>query len=313
MFRIRNHRRGMTLVEIVLSIGILGIIAVMMTPVFTGAFLQITTGGSRNQTDWQSAAELENILAGQTTPGATDGPFTFILPGSQTVSTNRFTSSLTSEDGSVDINLFLPVTTPATTLSPTPALTSTPTPSTTPTPALSPTAAPTPASIVDPVTVDPIGWTNENKWVILKYTTNDMQYSVSTDSGSFSNYRAGSTGQTINVTVSDNSKDWYIKVRSKYDYLVFKIITIRKAPAVELTGNKNNTSSYFRWISDENPVIESNGISYYNGLNPTEADGIPIISSANPILNRKTSTNIVAWRIADASGIPSLPTINLVP
>jgi hypothetical protein len=220
---------------------------------------------------------------------------------------------MTSEDGPVDINIFIPASSPTPSPSPIPTPTPSPTPTATPTPTPTPTPVPTPVVLVDPVTVDPIGWTSTNKWVILKYTTNDMEWSVSANNSVFTNYTTGSTGQTINVTVANNTAPWYIRVRSKYDFMVYKVITIRAAPAVKLSGNKNTTTSYFIWSSNSVAVIQTDNLAYYRGLTPSAALGIPIISKTNPILNRKTSTNIVAWRIADGSGIPSLPTINLVP
>ncbi len=56
--------KGLTLIEIIVSIFILGIIAVTFLPIFTNSFVYVKTAGNRSIVDFDAQKAMENKLAG---------------------------------------------------------------------------------------------------------------------------------------------------------------------------------------------------------------------------------------------------------
>ena len=65
----KNYENGMTLVEIIVSLAILGIMAAIFLPIFTGMFKWIADAGNRDKAVYQARGAVENAMA-STTPGA---------------------------------------------------------------------------------------------------------------------------------------------------------------------------------------------------------------------------------------------------
>ena len=68
----RNCKKGMTLVEVLLSIAIIGILSIIIFPVFTSAFMIITRAGTKSETIYQDQNIVEDkILLGATSEAST--------------------------------------------------------------------------------------------------------------------------------------------------------------------------------------------------------------------------------------------------
>ena len=63
MLRLQNNQRGLTLIEIMLAIVILGIIAVPIFALFTGSFMNILTLGERSEASTLASSTFVNLRA----------------------------------------------------------------------------------------------------------------------------------------------------------------------------------------------------------------------------------------------------------
>lgn len=106
---------GFTLIEIVVSLMILGIIAVAFLPVFSNSFAHIMSAGKRSKADYAAQKAIENRLAGS---GATfdhinTSENTTVLTidlGPETIVVQGKTVNVTYDDGKQKVTLttFIP-------------------------------------------------------------------------------------------------------------------------------------------------------------------------------------------------------------
>lgn len=60
-----RNQKGLTLIEILIGMAILGIISISFIPVLTSTFIQIYRSGSRTEAQYSNQRILEKILAGE--------------------------------------------------------------------------------------------------------------------------------------------------------------------------------------------------------------------------------------------------------
>lgn len=76
------HKRGYTLVEVILALAILGILAAGLLPVFVSAFMQIVTAGERSETLHEAQNIAENAIYQGVEGNSDQITFTFSNNGS---------------------------------------------------------------------------------------------------------------------------------------------------------------------------------------------------------------------------------------
>ncbi len=62
------NKFGFTLVEIIVSIVIIGIIAILLVPLFSNNILRIHNSGQKSEALYTSQQDIEQVVAGQTMP-----------------------------------------------------------------------------------------------------------------------------------------------------------------------------------------------------------------------------------------------------
>lgn len=102
---VKNTKKGITLMEIILAMAILAIVVIMMTPVLVSGFKQIVISGNRNTTAKVVAGEIENMLAGLDEV-TSEGEVVFALPNDVTVEAYQYSFSEDSQLGSVNMDVF---------------------------------------------------------------------------------------------------------------------------------------------------------------------------------------------------------------
>jgi len=265
-----------TLVEILLSMALLALVAVFVTPVFLGSFQQIAASGRRNQTGYSTSGELESILSGQTSPGASEGEFPILLPGDISVPSLKRTQVLTGREGTVDMSIYEPQ------LDPSPSGSIPTDPSPTPVgPGPSPSVAPSPSPIPSPTVpvgpsptpilqenlhmliVDTRGWSTSSPNIRVSGVNANMEYLLyengTTPAEIFLAFP--SSPNTSIATPADNSKTYQLRVRQRNLPSHYSVYTIRSAPTVEL-NNRQSKDAYFQWISLARRVVEAEGLEY---------------------------------------------------
>lgn len=110
-----QNNKGLTLIEVLVSIVILGIIAVAFLPIFTNSFVYIMSAGKRSKADFEAQRAMENRLAGsgktfdnvETTESGTELSISF---GSDTINVPGKTVNVTYNDGKQNVTLttFIP-------------------------------------------------------------------------------------------------------------------------------------------------------------------------------------------------------------
>lgn len=68
MKKILKNQSGLTLVEVLVSIVIISIIAVLLAPLFSNNFLQVHNSGAKSEALYTSQQDIEQVVAGQTMP-----------------------------------------------------------------------------------------------------------------------------------------------------------------------------------------------------------------------------------------------------
>lgn len=271
-----RSKMGMTLVEIILAMAILGIISILMTPVMVSAFRMITLSGSRHDVAKNVAGVMENKLAGDTV-ASTLGSIQINLPGGITIPGQKFLLNDGSGVQYVDLNGYLinemtpavPTPSPVTpTPSPTPSIPPSPTPTlpagVTPTP--SPTPAPTAAPIsLDNVNVSVADWRITNRVGYIFGTSSAMEYRIlNSDSSPYLNWTTctgnGNRNTSMTISFSDfdaNKKSYTVMVRQKTNPSVSRTFYVRAAPIVRYKyegtvtqGNQTHTKTSFEICPD---------------------------------------------------------------
>jgi prepilin-type N-terminal cleavage/methylation domain-containing protein len=69
---IKKSKKGMTLIEIIISIAILGILAVSFLTLFVTGFSGITGAGNRSKAQYNVQTKIEEELNSSTSPAGTD-------------------------------------------------------------------------------------------------------------------------------------------------------------------------------------------------------------------------------------------------
>lgn len=67
---IKNKTKGMTLIELIISIAIIGIMMVLFSSIFIGGFTSIIKSGKRSEHGMESQGEIEQLIS--TTPSESD-------------------------------------------------------------------------------------------------------------------------------------------------------------------------------------------------------------------------------------------------
>lgn len=62
------NKFGFTLVEIIISIVIIGIIAILLVPLFSNNILRIYNSGQKSEALYTAQQDIEQVVAGQTMP-----------------------------------------------------------------------------------------------------------------------------------------------------------------------------------------------------------------------------------------------------
>lgn len=68
MRKILKDKSGLTLIEILASIVIIGIIAVLLVPLFSNNFLRIHNSGEKSEALLKGQQNIEQVVAGQSMP-----------------------------------------------------------------------------------------------------------------------------------------------------------------------------------------------------------------------------------------------------
>jgi len=89
--RFRDRKKGMTLVEIIVSIAILGIIAVAFLPVFTTGFSSVFHAGNKSEALYRAQQDMEGLIADKTITASPPVENTDKMTITKTVSINSVT------------------------------------------------------------------------------------------------------------------------------------------------------------------------------------------------------------------------------
>jgi competence protein ComGC len=247
---ILHSKFGMTLVEIILAMAILGMIVILMTPVMVNGFRMVTLSGDRHGIAKNVAGDVEDNLAGETVT-ASLSDVVVDLPGGISVDGKTYELNQGSDARYVDLwgyiigsmAVFEPTgTTSSTTPTSTSATTETSSSETSGSETSETTAAPTttaptqPAIELKDVIINVEKWRNDsvvNKTGVILNTTNIMEYHISEIvSGSIvQNWTTCNNTQTI-INLPYNSIDYLVVVRQSTNPANNKHLRIRKAPWV---------------------------------------------------------------------------------
>ena len=260
-----DRRRGMTLIEIILAMAILGLIVILMTPVMVTAFRMVTLSGDRHNIAKNVAGEVEGNLAGETVT-ASLSDVVVDLPGGISVDGKTYELNQGSDARHVDLWGYIinsmavvdptgttstaaPTTSTETSATTSSAETSS-TDETTETTQAPPTTAPTqPAIELKDVTVDVAGWRNDsviNKTGIILNTSTVMQYQITEvlTGNSIQEWAICSNSQTV-ISLPYNNIEYLVVVRQITNPANNKHFRIRKAPLVAFHQiNPSQTSFY---------------------------------------------------------------------
>lgn len=110
MNKIKNiffQNKGLTLVEIIVSLGILGIIAVSFTTLFTHSFKSVFSAGDKSVALFEAQEDMENILSG-TVEGESQEKTMKIYFGDKQIPVEGKTVSASDKDEKVSLIVFIP-------------------------------------------------------------------------------------------------------------------------------------------------------------------------------------------------------------
>ncbi len=99
-----KNKNGFTLIEVIISIAILGIISISLLTLFTTGFKFITNSGRRSADDSDIQTEVENAL--NSAPDTNTG-LVITLPDSSTINGDGEVKTETS--GDVTVTFFVPL------------------------------------------------------------------------------------------------------------------------------------------------------------------------------------------------------------
>lgn len=256
---------GFSLIEVILAMAILGIIAVLMTPVIISAFHQITLSGDRHTVAKGVAADMEDIIAGEEVTSTLGGVY-INLPGDAglTVSADEFLLSNGNDARYVDLYGYsinpMPLVDPTTvvgtsgTTSTTASTSETSETSETTATAPSSTTAASPIDLRD-VVVDVQYWKVNYKQGLILSTTTQMEYKLVRYADDFTvqDWTDCSNGTTYVTSFADNSNTYLVYVRQYDNEANAKLITVRAAPVVYYQSVMDKGVSYTRfYIYDAN-------------------------------------------------------------
>lgn len=80
MGKMKNIKKGMTLIELIVCLALIGIIAVTFLPMFTAGIKYIANAGNKSQTIYVSQDQTENKLLNGASTTSTDN-ITITFPG----------------------------------------------------------------------------------------------------------------------------------------------------------------------------------------------------------------------------------------
>lgn len=104
-----KNRKGLTLVEIILAMAILGIVAVAIFPVFTSGLIQIARTGDVSDSVFQTAGQIELLLTQRDQDDRTTDLMDIELDGSTYTPKGHIEEiSITIRDSDVQIAFFFP-------------------------------------------------------------------------------------------------------------------------------------------------------------------------------------------------------------
>jgi prepilin-type N-terminal cleavage/methylation domain-containing protein len=97
-------KNGFTLIEVIVSIAIIGIITITFLSIFTTGYKTIMNSGHRSADDFSTQTKVENAL---NSAPATNSGLTITLPGPTTITADGEVKSLNT--GQVTITFFAPL------------------------------------------------------------------------------------------------------------------------------------------------------------------------------------------------------------
>lgn len=246
-----KRKNAFTLIEVILAMAILGIICVLMTPVLLSAFRQITLSGDRHSVAKGVAADMEDIIAGETVTSTLED-VSINLPGGITVNGNKFV--LTDGENAKYVDLYgyeidsMPLVDPTTVVTTTGATTT----STTSTSAPSETV-PTSTTAAKPFELRDVAvsvelWKIGYKQGRITGTTSRMEYSIIrlSDNATVTNpvWKTCSDGITYITAFATNTETYEVFVRQIENVANQKLFMVRAAPRVFYQASGSYTRFY---------------------------------------------------------------------
>jgi prepilin-type N-terminal cleavage/methylation domain-containing protein len=105
------QNKGLTLVEIIVSLGILGIITVSFTTLFTHSFKSVFSAGDKSVALFEAQEKMENILSGTVESESSDPRLMKIYFGNQPIIVEGKMVSASDEEKKISLIGFIPGTT----------------------------------------------------------------------------------------------------------------------------------------------------------------------------------------------------------
>lgn len=325
---VRRTRAGMTLIEVLVSIALLGILAVMVTPVFSGAFLQVVLSGDRADTDHDIASAIESAIAGQKNTSVSGGSESINIPGIGAVLVHRLLESGTSKTGGITFPFYTemtPTPIPTPTLTPTPEATPTPAPTATPIP--TPTPGATPLTILQSITVDVSHWKTDNRFANLVIAESgtpenlptDLQVRYKSGNNKFTDWMVYAPYGSTNISNVPNNAILTIEMRLARDVSVIVTLAVPTAPTASYnTGiavTQGVTVANFTWKKGAVPANYKLEYFWVTEANPMVNDAaawldLPL-NAADVHLNTHGASFVVVRYQPTATALASFPSTNL--
>jgi len=100
-------RSGMTLIEVIISMAILGILSVVFLTIFTSGYIGVSSAGKRTEVGYEAQKAIEELIISGDTETETitiffqDGP-TLVVDG------NKIEKEINNGEHSINITTFIP-------------------------------------------------------------------------------------------------------------------------------------------------------------------------------------------------------------
>ena len=104
----KKKNSGMTLVEIIVAMAILGIISITFLSIFSGMFKGIVNAGQRSKATFGAQQDLENYIATNTTNATDNLVITYNGLTSVTIEGENMSVPKTSGSTTITVDVFVP-------------------------------------------------------------------------------------------------------------------------------------------------------------------------------------------------------------